>query len=48
MHRYQSRIDPNTGARFLPVPLKGRELLNDPMLNKGTAFPRDERLELGI
>ncbi len=48
MHRYQPRMDPVTGAPFLPVRVKGEELLTDPILNKGTAFPTAERAELGI
>jgi malate dehydrogenase (oxaloacetate-decarboxylating) len=48
MHRYQPKTDPATGERYLPVRLRGRALMTDPMLNKGTAFTRDERAELGI
>ncbi len=39
------------GARNRPsiaTPLRGRSLLNDPALNKGTAFTTDERRSLGI
>jgi malate dehydrogenase (oxaloacetate-decarboxylating)(NADP+) len=32
----------------LPVSKRGRELLSDPMLNKGTGFPDSERDALGI
>ena len=28
--------------------LSGQPLLDDPLLNKGTAFPQDERRELGL
>jgi malate dehydrogenase (oxaloacetate-decarboxylating) len=48
MHRYQPKTDPATGERYLPVRLRGQALMTDPMLNKGTAFTRDERAELGI
>jgi len=33
---------------FLAVSQKGRELLDNPLLNKGTAFPEDERLEFDL
>jgi len=48
MHRYQTRTDPETGERYLPVRLRGQALMTDPMFNKGTAFTREERAELGI
>ena len=32
----------------LPTSLRGADLLNDPLLNKGTAFTRQERLALGL
>ncbi len=32
----------------LVTPLRGARLLNDPLLNKGTAFTRQERLSLGL
>jgi malate dehydrogenase (oxaloacetate-decarboxylating) len=32
----------------LVTPLRGAQLLNDPLLNKGTAFTRQERLALGL
>lgn len=32
----------------LVTPLRGTQLLNDPLLNKGTAFSRQERLALGL
>jgi malic enzyme len=36
-------IDPDTGERYLPVTARGSELLKNPLLNKGTAFTREER-----
>ncbi|MDX1528646.1 MAG: NAD-dependent malic enzyme [Gammaproteobacteria bacterium] len=48
MHRYLTKTDAKTGERYLPVRSKGRALLDDPMLNKGTCFTREERIELGI
>ncbi|MDX1513838.1 MAG: NAD-dependent malic enzyme [Gammaproteobacteria bacterium] len=48
MHRYQMRTDPDTGERFVAVSRRGRALLNDSMLNKGTAFTMEERMDFGI
>ena len=42
-HHLESLDDP-----VLPVFKRGRELLTDPMLNKGTGFPDSERDALGI
>ncbi len=41
-------IDPDTGERYLPVPLRGTALLKTPTLNKGTAFSRREREEFDL
>ena len=46
--RYQTTFDPETGQEYLPVTERGRQVLEDPVLNKGTAFPLDERLTLGL
>lgn len=48
MHRYKMRTDPATGERYLAVSRTGRTLINDSMLNKGTAFTPEERVLLGI
>ena len=48
MHNYETRTDPATGERYLPVGLRGRALMTDSMLNKGTAFMGNERIDLGI
>jgi malate dehydrogenase (oxaloacetate-decarboxylating) len=45
---FDIRRDPATGAQYLQTPLSGRELLDQPLLNKGTAFTEDERRELGL
>ena len=37
------RIDPATGERFLAVPIRGRQILSNPLLNKGMAFTQRER-----
>lgn len=46
--RYQPLFDPESGQEYLPVVARGRHVLEDPLLNKGTAFPLDERLTLGL
>ena len=46
--RISIRIDPSTGERYVAVPAKGKELLLDPLLNKGTAFTAREREELDL
>jgi malate dehydrogenase (oxaloacetate-decarboxylating) len=48
MHSYLPRRDPETGESFLPVRERGRAVLSDPLLNKGTAFDERERDELGL
>src|SRR5678815_447535 len=45
---FEIRRDPGTGAQYLQTPLSGHELLDQPLLNKGTAFTEDERRELGL
>lgn len=48
MLKYISRIDPETGHEWIETSLKGKELLSTPLLNKGTAFTQEERIELGL
>jgi len=48
MNRFVSQQDPETGKLFLPVRERGRDVLRNPLLNKGTAFPDPERDALGI
>ncbi len=45
---YQPAIDAVTGELYLPVAERGRRLLDEPLLNKGTAFTTNERDTLGI
>jgi malate dehydrogenase (oxaloacetate-decarboxylating) len=46
--QFSIRIDPTTGERYLAVPVKGNQLLMEPLLNKGTAFTREERDQLHL
>jgi len=48
MYRYHPQIDPGTGEMFLPVSERGQQLLRNPLLNKGTAFPDSERDVFGL
>ncbi len=46
--RYQPAIDAVTGELYLPIAERGRRLLDEPLLNKGTAFTSDEREALEV
>ena len=46
--QYNLRIDPVTGEKYLAVLTKGREILRDPRLNKGTAFSHREQEQLDL
>jgi malic enzyme len=48
MKTYSLKTDPLTDEEFLEVYLRGRQVLTDPFLNKGTAFTDDERTSLGL
>ena len=45
---FRPLTDPETGERYLPVAKRGGALLDDEFLNKGDAFPRDERDTFGL
>ncbi len=44
----QAIVDPDTGERYLPIAERGTAVLKSPVLNKGTAFTREEREAFGL
>jgi malate dehydrogenase (oxaloacetate-decarboxylating) len=46
--RFRACIDADTGETYLPVAERGRQLLEEPLLNKGCAFTAEERETLGL
>ncbi len=48
MKRYEERMDPETGERYLALFERGERIKDDPLLNKGTCFTREEREQLGL
>jgi len=48
MKRFDMRVDPLTQEIYYAVPLRGYSLMQDPLLNKGSCFPREERAEFEL
>src|SRR5690349_24615989 len=46
--RFEERVDPRTGERYLAVAKRGAALKDDPILNKGTCYTLEERDQLGL
>ena len=47
MQHFEKRSDQD-GREYLSVSISGADLLHSPLLNKGTAFPANERGQLGL
>jgi malic enzyme len=45
---FSIKVDPATWQQYISTPIKGKALLLDPFLNKGTAFTARERAELDL
>ena len=48
MKTFDFKIDPLTGEQYYEVYLRGQQLLNDSLLNKGSHFTIEERASLGL
>jgi malate dehydrogenase (oxaloacetate-decarboxylating) len=48
MKTFSLRVDPLTNEEYWEVCLRGQQLLNEPLLNKASAFTQEERLSLGL
>ena len=48
MKTFSLRIDPLTNEEYWEVYLRGQQLLNEPLLNKASAFTQEERLALDL
>ncbi len=48
MKNFTFKIDPLRNEEYIEVYLRGQQILNDPFLNKGSAFTDEERISLNI
>ncbi len=48
MNFFSIKIDPLTGEEYYEVNLRGRLILNNPLLNKGSCFTEEERISLDL
>jgi malate dehydrogenase (oxaloacetate-decarboxylating) len=48
MYSRTARVSTEAGSRTITTPARGYEVLRDPAINKGSAFDRDERRDLGL
>ncbi len=48
MKFFSIKIDPLTGEEYYEVNLRGRLILNNPLLNKGACFTEEERMSLDL
>jgi malate dehydrogenase (oxaloacetate-decarboxylating) len=48
MKTFSFKIDPLTGEEYYEVYVRGQQLLNDPLLNKASAFSDEERHDLDL
>ena len=48
MKTFSFKIDPLTGEEYYEVYVRGQQLLNEPLLNKASAFTHEERHELDL
>jgi hypothetical protein len=48
MKFFSIKIDPLTGEEYYEVNLRGRLVLNNPLLNKGSCFTEEERMSLEL
>ena len=48
MKTFSYKIDPFSNEEYLEIYLEGTQIMNNALLNKGTAFNYDERMNLGL
>lgn len=48
MREFSIQIDPMTGEKYIEPPFTGYQLVENPIYNKGSAFPESERDELNL